>query len=171
LSFFAAAGLTLFILILFTGIFLNFLGLPGTIVIFFDVLCYAMVTGFEQIGWQVIVLLLVAAVAAETIEFFWVVSEAPQQESSPRKSLKTVAVGAVAGGFLLTPFLLGPGAWIGFFLGGLAGILIAEILVQYRLKAPHRTLNRVMLNIVGKNAVKGFISLGMIAFSLSNIYS
>lgn len=115
MSFFAAAGLTLFILILFTGIFLNFLGLPGTIVIFFDVLCYAMVTGFEQIGWQVIVLLLVAAVAAETIEFFWVVSEAPQQESSPRKSLKTVAVGAVAGGFLLTPFLLGPGAWIGFF--------------------------------------------------------
>ena len=66
--------------------------------------------------------------------------------------------------------LLGPGAWIGFF-RGLAGILIAEILVQYRLKAPHRTLNRVMLNIVGKNAVKGFISLCMIAFSLSNIYS
>jgi len=171
LSFFAAAGLTIFILILFTGIFLNFLDLPGTVVIFLDVLCYAIFTGFEHIGLKFIVLLLVAAVVAETIEFFWVVNEAPSQGPSSRKSLKSAAWGAVAGVFLFTPFLLGPGAWIGFFLGGLAGMLIAEVIGQYRLKAPHRTLNRVILNTVGKNAVKGFISLGMIAFSLSNIYS
>ena len=48
MSFFAAAGFTVFILILFAGIFLNLFGLPGTVVIFFDVLFYAIFTGFDH---------------------------------------------------------------------------------------------------------------------------
>jgi uncharacterized protein YqgC (DUF456 family) len=171
LSFFATAGLTIFILILFAGIFLNFFGLPGTVVIFFDVLLYSFFNGFEHVGLKIILCLFILAAVAETIEFFWIVNETPQQATSPQKSIKAAALGAFAGAFLLTPFFWGPGMCIGFFLGGLAGILIVEIIRQYRLKAPYRTLNSVMINIVGKNAVKGFISLSMIAFSLSNIYS
>ena len=52
MSFFAAAGLAVFILILFLGIYLNLFGLPGTVVIFFDVLFYGIVTGIERIGWK-----------------------------------------------------------------------------------------------------------------------
>jgi uncharacterized protein YqgC (DUF456 family) len=171
LSFFAATGLTIFILILFAGVFLNLFGLPGTVVIFFDVLFYSIFTGFEHVGLKIILFLFVSAVIAETIEFFWIISETPQQAVSQKKFLKAAALGAFAGAFLLTPFFWGPGAWIGFFLGGLAGILITEVIRQFRLKAPYRTLNRVIFTIIGKNAVKGFISLCMIAFSLSNIYS
>ncbi len=171
MSFIATAGFTIFILILFAGIFLNFFELPGTVVIFFDVLLYAIVTGFERTGWQIILLLLVAAILAETIEFFWTISETPQQTSSSARPFKAASLGACAGMLLLTPFLGGPGIWIGFLVGGLSGILIAEIIRQYNLKIYDRTLNRVFLNIVGKNVVKGFISLCMIAFSLSNIYS
>ena len=171
MSFFASAGFTIFILILFAGIFLNLFGLPGTAVIFFDVLFYAVFTGFNQIGLKIILFLFISAVIAETIEFFWIISETPQQVVSQKKFLKAAAVGAFAGAFLLTPFLGGPGAWIGFFSGSLAGVLITEIIRQFRLKAPYRTLNRVIFTIIGKNAVKGFISLCMIAFSLSNIYS
>lgn len=171
MSFFAAAGFTIFILILFAGIFLNLFGLPGTVVIFFDVLLYSILTGFGQVGWKIILFLLLSAVIAETIEFFWIVSEIPQQAVSPKKSIKAAALGAFAGAFLLTPFLGGPGIWMGFFLGGLSGILITEIARQSGLKAPYRTLNHVIFNIIGKNSVKGFISLSMIAFSLSNIYS
>lgn len=171
MSAFAGAGLVIFILILFMGIFLNFFGLPGTVIIFFNVLLYAIFTGFEQIGLKIILLLFVFAAIAETIEFFWIVNETPQQATSPKKSIKAAACGALTGVILLTPFWGGPGIWIGFFSGGLGGILIAEMIRQYRLKAPYRTLNRVIFNIVGKNAVKGFISLCMIAFSLSNIYS
>jgi len=173
LSFFAAAGLTVFILILFAGIFLNLFGLPGTVVIFFDVLLYALLTGFESIGIKIILFLFFSAAIAEAIEFFWIVSETPQQQQTarPRKSLKAAALGAIVGAFLLTPLFWGPGMWIGFFAGGLAGILIVEIIRQYQLKAPDRTLSSVILNMVGKNIVKGFISLCMIAFSLSNIYS
>jgi uncharacterized protein len=171
LSFYATAGFTIFILILFAGIFFNLFGLPGTVIIFFDVLLYAIFTGFEQVGFLIILFLFVFAAIAETIEFFWNVNETPQQATSPKKSIKAAAIGALTGAILLTPFWGGPGIWIGFFSGGVAGILVAEIIRQYRLKAPYRTLNRVIFNIVGKNAVKGFISLCMIAFSLSNIYS
>jgi uncharacterized protein len=171
LSAFAGAGFVIFILILFAGIFLNLFGLPGTIVIFFNVLLYAIFTGFEQVGLKIILFLFVSAVIAETIEFFWIVNETPQQATSPKKSIKAAALGAFLGALLLTPFWGGPGMWIGFFSGGLTGILIVEIIRQYRLKAPYRTLNHVIFNIVGKNAVKGFISFCMIAFSLSNIYS
>ena len=172
MSFFAAAGFTIFILILFSGIFLNLLGLPGTVVIFFDVLLYALFTGFENVGIKILLFLFFSAAIAETIEFFWVVSETPQQlPASQKLSVKASILGAITGAFLLTPFFWGPGTWAGFFLGGLAGVLIAEIIRQYQLKAPNRTLNSVIFNIVGKNMVKGFISLCMIAFSLSNIYS
>jgi uncharacterized protein YqgC (DUF456 family) len=171
LLFFTAAGFTVFILILFLGIFLNLFGLPGTVVIFFDVLLYSIFTGFEHVGMKIIALLFASTVIAETIEFSWIISEIPQQSVSPKKSIKAATLGAFMGAFLLIPFLGGPGIWIGFFSGGLAGILIMEIIKQARLKAPYRTLNSVIFSIIGKNAVKGFISLGMIAFSLSNIYS
>jgi hypothetical protein len=80
------------------------------------------------------------------------------------------ALGAFTGVFLLTPFLGGPGIWIGFFLGGLAGILTLEVIRQSKLKAPYRAFNRAILTMAGKKIVKGFITLFMIAFSLSNIY-
>ena len=105
MSFFASAGFTIFILILFAGIFLNLFGLPGTAVIFFDVLFYAVFTGFNQIGLKIILFLFISAVIAETIEFFWIISETPQQVVSQKKFLKAAAVGAFAGAFLLTPFL------------------------------------------------------------------
>ncbi len=172
MSFLAAAGFTIFILILFSGIFLNLLGLPGTVVIFFDVLLYALFTGFENVGIKILLFLFFSAAIAETIEFFWVVSETPQQQTMhPRKSVQAAGLGAFLGACLLTPFFWGPGMWAGFFLGGLVGILMVEIIRQYQMKAPNRTLNSVIFNIVGKNTVKGFISLCMIAFSLSNIYS
>ena len=169
--FITAAGFTIFILILFLGIFLNLFGLPGTVVIFLDVLLYSICTGFEHVGIKIILFLFVFAVIAETIEFSWIISEIPQQSVSPQKSIKATTLGAFTGAFLLIPSLGGPGIWLGFFSGGLAGILIMEIIKQARLKAPYRTLNSVIFSIIGKNAVKGFISLGMIAFSLSNIYS
>ncbi len=171
MSFFAGAGFTIFILILFAGIFLNLFELPGTVVIFFDVLIYSILTGSEQIGWKIIMLLLVLSVIAEAVEFFWIISEAPQQTVSSKRSIKAAALGSITGIFLLTPFWGGPGIWIGFFLGGLTGIIIMEIIRQSKLKAPFRTLNSFIFNTIGKNAVKGFISLCMIAFSLSNIYS
>jgi len=169
LSFFAEAGFTIFILILFAGIFLNLYGLPGTVVIFFDVLFYSIFTGFDRVGLKIILFLLICAITAETIDFFIVIGETAQPLVS-KESFAAVVSGALIGTFLLTPFLGGPGIWIGFFLGGFAGILTIEVIRQSKLKAPHRALNRAIVTMAGKKIIKGFITLCMIAFSLSNIY-
>ena len=169
MSAFAAAGFTVFIMILFAGIFLNLFGLPGTIVIFFDVLIYAIFTGFDPVGLKIILFLLISTVIAETIDFF--VMTGRYQPMISTKSFVAAAIGAVIGTFLLTPFFGGPGIWGGFFLGGLAGVLTIEFIHQSKLKAPFRTPGRAILAMIGGKMVKGFIALFMIAFSLSNIYS
>jgi uncharacterized protein YqgC (DUF456 family) len=169
LSAFAAAGLVIFILILFIGIFLNLFGLPGTVVIFFDVLLYAIFTGFDPVGLKIILFLLISTVIAETIDFF--VMTGGYQPMISTKSFVAAAIGAVIGAFLLTPFFWGPGTWGGFFWGGLAGVLTIEFIHQSQLKAPYRTPGRAIIAMIGGKMVKGFIALFMIAFSLSNIYS
>jgi len=168
LSAFAAAGFTVFILILFAGIFLNFFGLPGTIVIFFDVLLYAIFTGFDPVGLKIILFLLISTVFAETIDFF--VMTGMYQPMISTKSFVAAIIGAVIGAFLLTPFFWGPGTWGGFFLGGLAGVLTIEFIRQSKLKAPFRTPGRAIIAMIGGKMLKGLIALFMIAFSLSNIY-
>ena len=170
MSFFAAAGLAVFILILFLGIYLNLFGLPGTVVIFFDVLFYGIVTGIERIGWKIILFLLISTIIAETIDVLIGMSDSLKTMDT-RKSFRAAAIGAIAGAIILTPLFWGPGTWTGFFLGGLTGILIVEFFRQSKLKAPFRAANRAIFIMIGRKLVKGFIALLMIAVSLSNIYS
>ncbi len=92
MSFFAEAGFTIFILILFAGIFLNLFGLPGTVVIFFDVLFYSIFTGFDRVGLKIILFLLISAITAETIDFFIVTGETSQPPVS-KKSFAAVVLG------------------------------------------------------------------------------
>ena len=170
MSFFATAGFAIFILVLFAGIFLNLFGLPGTIIIFFDVLFYAVFTGFDRIGWQIILFLLIFAIIAETIDFLMGMSESLKPMDA-KKSFQASAIGAITGAVILTPLFWGPGTWAGFFLGGFTGIMIVEFLRQSKLKAPFRATPRAIFTMVGRKLVKGFIALFMVALSLSNIYS
>jgi len=170
LSFFAMAGLAIFILILFAGIFLNLFGLPGNLVIFFDVLFYAIFTGFDRIDWKILLFLFIIAITAETIDFLLDMSGG-LKPINVKKSLLAAAIGAITGVLILTPLFWGPGIWIGFFLGGFTGILIVEFLRQYKLKKPFRATHRAIFTMIGRKLAKGFIALFMIAFSLSNIYS
>ena len=170
MSAFTAAGFVVFILILFLGIYLTLFDLPGTVVIFFDVLLYALFTGFNQVSGKIILFLLFISIITETIDFFLVMGGALQPVAS-KKSFWTAALGAIVGAFLLTPFFWGPGTWGGFFLGGLAGILTIEFIRQSKLKVLYRASNRAIFAMVGRKIAKGFIALFMIALSLSNIYS
>jgi hypothetical protein len=170
LSSFAAAGLAVFILILFVGIFLNLFGLPGTVVIFFDVLFYAIFTGFDRIGWKIVLFLLIAAIIAEIIDFLLGMSGSLKPIDT-KKSFRASAIGAITGAVVLTPLFWGPGTWTGFFLGGLTGILIVEFIRQSKLRAPFRATNSAIFAMAGRKLVKGIIALFMVAISLSNIYS
>ena len=164
------AGLAVFILVLFAGIFLNLFGLPGTSVIFFDVLLYAIFTGFDRVGWKILLFLFIITIISETIDFMLDMSGG-LKPMDVKKSLLAATIGAITGAFILTPLFGGPGIWAGFFLGGFTGILIVELLRQSNLKKPFRATNRAIFTMIGGKLAKGFVALFMIALSLSNIYS
>ena len=166
----AAAGFVVFIFLLFVGIYLSLFGLPGTAIIFLDVLLYALFTGFAQVGWKVLLFLLVFAILAETLDFL---AGLTKVHKAPviKKSLWGAVIGAAVGMIILTPILWGIGVWLGFFLGGLAGLLIMEMFRQSKLKSPHQVSNRAFFAMLGQKTVKGCLALIMIFVSLSNIYS
>ncbi|HEX7586058.1 MAG TPA: DUF456 domain-containing protein [Patescibacteria group bacterium] len=96
------------------GIFINLFGLPGTVVIFFDVLFYAIFTGFDRIGWQIILFLFIASIIAEIIDFLLNMSEGLKPMDA-KKSFRASAIGSITGAVILTPLFWGPGTWTGFF--------------------------------------------------------
>ncbi|MEE9911070.1 MAG: DUF456 domain-containing protein [Deltaproteobacteria bacterium] len=165
----AATGFVVFILLLFVGIYLSLFGLPGTIVIFLDVLFYGFFTGFGQVGWKVLLFLLVFSIVAEAIDFLTGLTTA-YKAPVMKKSLWGTAIGAIAGMIILTPLFWGLGAWGGFFIGGLAGLFIMEMIRQSQIKVPYQISNRAFLAMLGRKAVKGCFALIMIFVSLSNIY-
>jgi len=170
LSTLAAVGFAVFILILFIGIYLSLLGLPGTVLIFADVLAYAAITGFDRIGFKIILFLLFFSIIAEMIDFL--LGMAGALAPMPTKKLFWAAgIGAIAGSFILTPFLLGLGTFGGFFLGCFTGITITELIRQSKLQAPFKATNRDIFVMIGGKTAKGCIALIMIALSLANIYS
>jgi uncharacterized protein len=170
LSSLATFGFAVFILILFIGIYLSLFGLPGTVIIFIDVLTYAVITGFDRIGVQILLFLLVFAIMAEMVDFLMGMTGALRLTPS-KKLFWGSAIGSIAGMFILTPLLWGLGTFGGFYLGCLAGILITEFIRQSKLQASFQATNRAILIMVGGKMVKGCIALVMIAVSLSNIYS
>ena len=166
----AGAGFAVFILVLFAGIYLSLFGLPGTVVIFLDVLIYAAVTGFGHVGWKVLIPLLLFAVAAETVDYILENPRAREASSRPGP-LRAALAGSIIGMCILTPFLWGAGIWLGFFLGGVAGLLIAEAFRQFKLKSPYQASARVFWAMIGRKTTKGAFCVIMIFVALNNIYS
>ena len=167
---FAFVAFSVFFLILFAGIYLTLFDLLGTVIIFLDVLLYALFTGFDRVSRQLLLLLLLIAIIVESIDFFLVMNGA-HKPAARKKSFWMSAIGAVVGAFILTPFFWGPGIWGGFFLGGFAVILTLEIARQNKMKSPYRVSNRAVFAMAGRKMFKGLAALFMVALSLSNIYS
>lgn len=166
----AGAGFAVFILVLFTGIYLSLYGLPGSVVIFLDVLIYAALTGFRQVGWKVLVPLLLFAVAAETLDYL--MEDPRARDASVRPGpLWAALAGSIIGMCLLTPFLWGAGIWLGFFLGAVAGLLLVKLFRKSKLKPSYQASARVFWTMIGRKAAKGALCVIMIFVALINIYS
>lgn len=163
-------GLTLFILVLLCGTFSILFSFPGTVIIFADALLYGAVTGFERIGFKILIALFILSALAEVTDF--AVGMTSDTKFGPtRKSFGAFLVGGFLGALLLTPFLMGLGLIVGTFSGGFAAMLTRELLARRRLKP---TLREAWGAILGRSAgifVKGFIALIMVIITLTSIYS
>ena len=163
-------GLTIFILFLFLGIYATIFSLPGTILISCTVFSYALLTGFDKIGFKVIFLLIVMTVISESIGLLM------EMMSKIRfvptlKGILVSLVGSLLGAMALTPLLLGLGTLLGIFLGGFAGFFSLEMFRQSRLKPAFRASSGAILATVTGIFVKGFFAIAMTSVTLLNIYS
>ena len=114
--------LGLFLLALFCLIALASLvvGLPGTFLIVIAAWVYAWATGFLAVTWTTLGWLLGLAVLAEGLEFASA-AVASGSESPSRR----VAVSAIVGGIVGTPFFFGVGSLLGALAGAFAGATVA----------------------------------------------
>jgi uncharacterized protein len=164
------AGLTVFILVLFTGLFCTIFGLPGTIIILGSVILYAVITGFYRIGIKLIFIMIIITLLAEVLDFTLGMAGASRFIPS-KNNLWAAAAGALLGGVVLTPILYGLGTVGGGFLGGFSGVLAAEILRQNRMKPSLRTSYRSLAMGIAGVLARGFSALAMIIATLLNVYS
>ena len=164
------AGITIFILLLFLGIYATVFSLPGTILITVTVFCYALLTGFDKIGFKVIFLLIVMTVISESIGLFMEMKSKIRFTPTLKGILVSFA-GSLLGVMALTPLLLGLGMLLGIFLGGFAGFFGLEMVRQSTLKPAFRASFGAILATVTGIFVKGFFAIAMTALTLLNIYS
>lgn len=164
------AGLTVFILVLFMGIFSIVFGIPGTALILIDVIFYALITGFERINIKIVLILLVISILAEAIDFSLGMAGAARFGIS-RRAIWIAAISGFICALAMTPFFLGLGTVAGIFLGGFAGVLAIELIHQAQLKPALRAGYGAILGRVAGTLIKGFCALVMIVITMSNIYS
>lgn len=168
---FEIVGLTIFILVLFAGIFSTAFGIPGTFIILTDVILYACITGFEKIGVKIIIILVVISFLAEAIDFALGISGMATRFVTSKRGIWISIISSFIGALVMTPILYGLGTVIGIFLGGFASVLIIELIRQSGLKPALRTGYGAILGRVAGTLVKGFCALVMITITMSNIYS
>jgi uncharacterized protein YqgC (DUF456 family) len=163
-------GLTLFILVLLFGAFSILFGLPGTVIILIDATLYAAVTGFERIGFKILLTLLILSILAELADFAVGMAGAVKFGAS-MKAFWASLIGGIIGAILMMPFLMGLGAVAGGFIGGFAGILTVELLRRNRLKPAFRAAWGATLGRGAGICVKGIFALVMIVITLSSVYN
>jgi uncharacterized protein YqgC (DUF456 family) len=163
-------GLTIFILVLLIGFFSILMGLPGTLVILFDALVYALVTGFDKIGFKILLALIVISAIAESLEFLLGITWAKRYGTSKRGIVASL-IGGVIGALLLTPVFMGLGALIGSFLGALLGAFAVEILNQRDFRPAARAGFGALMGRLAGLFAKGLCGLAMVIITLLSIYS
>jgi hypothetical protein len=164
------AALSIFILVLLVGFFSILLGLPGTLVILFDALVYALVTGFDRIGFKILLVLVVISALAESLEFLLGITWAKRYGTSKRGIMASL-IGGVIGALLLTPVFMGLGALIGSFLGALLGAFAVEIINQKDFKPAARAGFGALMGRLAGMFAKGLCALAMVIITLMSIYS
>jgi uncharacterized protein YqgC (DUF456 family) len=148
-------------LLLITASLFVYLGLGGTFIIIGLALVHALLTGFDPITWQLILILLGLALLGEGIEFvvgtFYV---------AKKGATKFGVIGAFIGG--LTGAALGNGvvpvvgAILGSFMGGFGGAVGGEYYARERLEPSLRIGGHAFLGRLLAILIKHLIALVMI---------
>ena len=123
------------------------------------ILIYILIDG-TYIGWKVFTVVLIAALAAEAIEFFAGVKGAQKARGS-RRSAWGAIIGGIAGAVVLSIF--GPaGSIIGSFLGTFLGAIIMELTSAESASQAIKVGYWAMIGRIAGFCIKTAISVGII---------
>ena len=153
------------------GLIAVVLGLPGTWLILVTSVLYSWVTNFSVITYQMLLGLLVLAVAAEVLEFWSGLWGARRYGGSKRAMLGTL-LGGLIGAVILTPMLFGFGSVVGAFIGAFFGGFVVTYLEQRKMGKAMRVgwgglLGRVFAMVFKGAAVATMIGLDVWAIFFS----
>jgi hypothetical protein len=123
-AFLHVLGLALLFTACLAALFSLVLGVPGTFIIIGLALVYGWATGFAAVQWSTIGWLTALALAGEVVESGAAGAAAAGTRPSRRVTFAAL-VGAVIGGVVGVPFLLGVGALLGALAGAFVGAALA----------------------------------------------
>jgi hypothetical protein len=151
-------GYFFFYLFLVVGFVSIFVGLPGTAIIFADVLVLSFITHFEKIDWKILLILAVMAFCAELIEHLLTVAGASKLGSSRRGILGAI-IGAIILGIILSPLFFGLGALIGAVSGAFLGAFLLELTANKKVAEAAKAAIGSMLGRITAIVIKIFIAI------------
>ena len=145
------------------GLIAVVLGLPGTWLILITSFLYSWLNNFSVITYQMLLVLLALAVAAEVLEF-WSGLWGARRYGGSRKAMLGTLIGGLTGAIILTPMLFGFGALAGAFLGAFVGGFVVTYLEQRKMSQAMRVgwgglLGRVFAMVFKGGAVVTMIGL------------
>jgi uncharacterized protein YqgC (DUF456 family) len=143
-------------------------GLPGTFLIVFSALLYALATEFAAITWATLALLLASALFAEGVEAAAGIMGAKRYGSGNMGILASL-LGGIVGALFGAPFFLGLGAIPGALFGAFAGAVAAEAVRGRSLKEALRAGWGTFLGRVAGTAVKVAVAVAMVVICLRQI--
>ncbi len=161
-------GQIVFWLTMLVGIIVIPFGLPGTFIIVLNTMAYGWITGFVEVGWQVVGLLFVIAVLAEVLEFVVGAASAARYGAS-RPGMAGALVGGFLGAILGTPVFPVLGTLLGAFAGAFVGSAAVEFFVSKDMEKSLRVGFGAFLGVLGGRLTKiaaGAAMVVMVAFRI-----
>jgi uncharacterized protein len=163
--------LTVLILSMPAGLIAVVLGLPGTWLILITSVLYSWLSNFSVITYQMLLGLLVLAVAAEVVDF-WSGLWGARRYGGSKKAMLGTLLGGLIGAIILTPMVFGIGAVVGAFFGAFIGGFVVTYLEQRKMSEAMRVgwgglLGRVFAMVFNGAAVISMIGLDVWAIFFS----
>jgi len=164
-----AVVLIILVLAMPAGLIAVVLGLPGTWLILVTSVLYSWLTNFSVITYQMLLGLLVLAVAAEVLEF-WSGLWGARRYGGSKKSMLGTLIGGLIGAIILTPMVFGFGSVAGAFLGAFTGGFVVTYLEQRKMSEAMRVGWGGLLGRVFAMVFKGAAVVTMIGLDLWAIF-
>lgn len=154
--------------VLFIGLLLIPLGLPGLWLIVGAVALYNPVTGTEAVGTTTIVVILLLATIAEVIEFTLAARYTKEYGGSKRAGWGAI-IGGMAGAIIGVPVPV-IGSVIGAFVGSFVGALVAEWSRGTKTATATKVATGALLGRVMATAAKVAIGMVMAVWTLASAW-